>query len=89
MKTRHIYPKKFKDDAVRRYRKGGITHRKLAEELGVNVYTLRAWIWYAKPVKGTETASVARTATKTALQAEAEALRRENQALQRNIRRLL
>jgi transposase-like protein len=57
MKTRHVYPQKFREEAVCRYRQGGITHRQLAEELGVNVYTLRAWIWYRERAASRRAAS--------------------------------
>jgi transposase-like protein len=81
MKTRHTYPQKFREDAVQRYRAGGITHQKLAAELGVNAYTLRSWIWYPKPANNTEVTKDDRAPAIAALQAEAEALCRENKTL--------
>jgi transposase-like protein len=82
MKTRRTYPQKFREDAVRRYRAGGITYQRLAAELGVNAYTLRSWIWYTKPGNNAEVTKDERAPVIAALQAEAEALRRENLQLQ-------
>jgi transposase len=75
------YPAEFKADAVALFEsRPGATIKEIAADLGVNPETLRNWL-RAAGTGGRRAAAVPPSASQTPLEAENEALRRENAEL--------